>query len=41
MKNDRCIASPLEEIAGLLKYVPSDHPLIETARLIGISFGEE
>lgn len=41
LKNDNCVATPLEEVAGLLKYVPADHTLIETARLIGISFGEK
>jgi len=40
MINDKCVPTPLEEVSGLLKYVPKDHPLIETARLIGISFGE-
>ena len=39
--NDKCVPTPLEEVSGLLKYVPTDHHLIETARLIGISFGEE
>lgn len=38
--NDTCVPTPLEEVSELLKYVPIDHHLIETARLIGISFGE-
>lgn len=41
MRSDECVATPLEEVAGLLKYVPPDHSMIETARLIGISFGVE
>jgi 6-phosphofructokinase 1 len=31
---------PLEDVAGKRKTVPLDHPLIETARKIGISFGD-
>jgi 6-phosphofructokinase 1 len=34
-------AIPLEEIAGLLKTVPTDHDLIQTGKLIGINFGDE
>jgi len=32
---------PLEEAAGPPRTVPLDHPLIKTARAIGISFGDE
>lgn len=31
---------PLEEVAGKPRTVPPDHPLIHTARAIGISFGD-
>lgn len=31
---------PLEEVAGKLKYVPVDSPVIEQAKNIGISFGD-
>ncbi len=31
---------PLEEVAGKKKYVPPDHPLVESARLVGTSFGD-
>ena len=38
--NNRVAAVPLEEIAGKLKAVPMDSEVVETARKIGISFGE-
>ena len=38
--NNRVAAVPLEEIAGKLKTVPIDSEVVETARKIGISFGE-
>jgi 6-phosphofructokinase 1 len=31
---------PLEEVAGKRKYVPLDHPLIESARQLGTCFGD-
>lgn len=31
---------PLEEAAGRVRTIPPDHPLIRTARAIGISFGD-
>ena len=31
---------PLKEVAGIMKLVPLDHPLIESARRLGISFGD-
>ena len=33
-------AVPLKEIAGITKYVPFDHPWIDSARSLGISLGE-
>jgi ATP-dependent phosphofructokinase / diphosphate-dependent phosphofructokinase len=31
---------PLEEVAGKKKLVPTDQPWIESARLVGVSFGD-
>ncbi len=39
LQNERCIAIPLERVAGRRKLVPLDHPQILTARLVGTSFG--
>jgi len=33
-------AVPLKEIAGITKYVPLDHPWIDSARSLGISLGD-
>ena len=38
--NNKVIAVPLEDIAGKLKSVPKDSEVVETARKMGISFGE-
>lgn len=35
------VAKPLEEVAGKLKLVPSDHALIKNARMIGTCFGDD
>lgn len=40
MVNGKVTANPLEEIAGKTKFVPADHQLVETARMLGVSFGE-
>lgn len=40
LEGTRVVARPLEEIAGKLKLVPIDHPLIETARGVGTCFGD-
>jgi len=32
---------PLEDVAGKVKYVPVDHPLIESARRVGTCFGDQ
>lgn len=39
-RGDEIFATPIEEMAGLLKTVPKDHNLINTGKLIGINFGE-
>ena len=31
---------PLEKVAGLKKTIPLDHPMIETARMIGVCLGD-
>jgi len=41
MEGSRVIARPLEEVAGKLKQVPIDHPLIRTARSIGTCLGDD
>ena len=38
--NNKVVAVPLEDIAGKLKSVPKDSEVVETARKMGISFGE-
>ncbi len=40
IRNDKVVATPLSEVAGLSKTVPKDHSLIKTGRLIGINFGD-
>jgi 6-phosphofructokinase len=39
LKGTKIIPVPLEEVAGKLKYVPDDAPLLTHAELLGISFG--
>lgn len=41
IRHDQVIAMPLSEVAGKLKTVPQDSDLIQSARDIGISFGDE
>lgn len=38
--NNKIVAIPLEEIAGKLKSVPKDCEIVESARKMGISFGD-
>ncbi|RYU62528.1 6-phosphofructokinase [Methylolobus aquaticus] len=40
-RGDRTEAVPLKDIVGKLKYVPIDHPWLESARRIGICLGEK
>ncbi|MFQ3620159.1 MAG: ATP-dependent 6-phosphofructokinase [Spirochaetales bacterium] len=40
LEGSRIISRPLEEVAGRLKQVPLDHPLIHTARSIGTCLGD-
>ncbi|MCH5297408.1 MAG: 6-phosphofructokinase [Ruminococcus sp.] len=40
LDNDKVVAVPLSKIAGKLKSVPKNSEIIETARKMGISFGD-
>jgi 6-phosphofructokinase 1 len=40
LKGSDVVAVPLEEVAGKVKLVPPDHPLIGAARRVGTSFGD-
>jgi 6-phosphofructokinase len=40
-KNQQAVPVPLEEIAGVKKHVPLDHPWIDTARKVGTSLGDQ
>ena len=39
-KADRCVAVPLEKIAGRIKTVPLDHPMLSAALLTGTCLGQ-
>lgn len=41
LQGERVVPVPLEEVAGIKKLVPKNHPWIETARLVETSFGDE
>jgi 6-phosphofructokinase 1 len=41
IREDECVAVPLEECADKRKSVPVDHPLIRHARLVGTCFGDK
>lgn len=40
LQNNKAVPVPLEEIAGIKKCVPLDHPWINAARKIGTNFGD-
>ena len=40
MKNNVVTHNPLEDVAGITKFVPTDHQMIRIARKIGMSFGD-
>lgn len=40
LKGSEVTAVPLEDVAGKLKLVPPDHPLIRAARRVGTNFGD-
>jgi len=39
-RGDTAVPVPLIDVAGKKKLVPADHPWIETARRVGVSFGD-
>jgi 6-phosphofructokinase 1 len=38
-RGDSFAPVPLEEVAGKKNLVPPDHPLLQSARLVGTNFG--
>lgn len=40
VKGGNIVATPLSEVAGVVKPIPMDEPLLETARNLGICFGD-
>lgn len=40
IRGEKCKAIPLEEVAGKRNEVPIDHPLVQSARQIGIALGD-
>lgn len=40
VKGDACVPVPLEEVAGKLKLVPVDDPMVKSARLVGTCMGD-
>jgi 6-phosphofructokinase len=40
LKGDEVTSVPIEQVAGRLKLVPLDHPLIRAARRVGTNFGD-
>ena len=40
MKGSEVTSVPLEQVAGKIKLVPPDHPLVRSARLVGTNFGD-
>ena len=39
LQGDTCVSVSLDEVAGVTRLVPLDHPLLTAARGIGISLG--
>jgi len=40
LKGAEVASVPIEQVAGKLKTVPTDHPLIRAARRVGTNFGD-
>ena len=40
IRGGHCVPVPVDQVAGKRKVVPLDHPWIESARLVGTSFGD-
>ena len=41
VKGDQCVAIPLEEVAGLTKVIPLDHPWLKTASAVDTCLGDQ
>jgi 6-phosphofructokinase 1 len=41
VKGTECVPVPLENVAGLKRIVPPDHPWLRTARLVETCLGDE
>ena len=39
-RGEMCVPVPLEKVAGFRKVVPPDHPMLESARLVGTCMGD-
>jgi 6-phosphofructokinase 1 len=40
MKGSEVTSAPIEQVAGKIKLVPADHPLLRSARRVGTNFGD-
>ena len=40
VRGEECVPVPLEKVAGVVKYVPVNHPWVKTARLVGTCMGD-
>jgi 6-phosphofructokinase 1 len=40
IRNDKVVPVPLEDVVKNKKLVPTDHPLVESVRRVGVSFGD-
>jgi 6-phosphofructokinase 1 len=40
VRGEECVPVPLEKVAGIVKYVPMNHPWVNTARLVGTCMGD-
>ena len=39
-KGEQAVPVPLEEVAGRVRYVPTDHPWIRAAKEVNTGFGD-
>ena len=40
VRGEECVPIPLAKVAGVIKYVPLNHPWVRTARLVGTCMGD-
>jgi 6-phosphofructokinase len=40
LQGDACVSVSLDEVAGRVRNVPMDHPLLQAARGIGVRLGD-